>query len=69
MISVFLLVRFQIPTVMSDFFFFMNLFLGFIPGQNNKQMFVSQVIIGQWLARRLATGEVLGSNSGKGEND
>ena len=54
---------------MSDFFFFMNLFLGFIPGQNNKQMFVSQVIIGQWLARRLATGEVLGSNSGKGVND
>ena len=68
MISVFLLVRFQIPTVMSDFFFFMNLFLGFTPGQNNKQMFVSKVI-GQWLARRLATGEVLGSNSGKGEND
>ena len=38
----------------------------------NKKCIVSsihnQVIIAQWLARRLATGEVLGSNSDKGEN-
>ena len=27
-----------------------------------------QVVIAQWLARRLATGEVLGSNPGKSEN-
>ena len=27
-----------------------------------------QVVIAQWLARRLATGEVPGSNPGKGEN-
>ena len=28
----------------------------------------NQVAIAQWLARRLATGEVLGPNPGKGEN-
>ena len=28
-----------------------------------------QVTLAQWLARRLATGEDLGSNSGKGENN
>ena len=27
-----------------------------------------QVVIAQWLARQFATGEVPGSNSGKGEN-
>ena len=28
----------------------------------------NQVVIAKWLARRLATGEVPGSNLGKGEN-
>ena len=27
-----------------------------------------EFVIAQWLARQLATGEVLGSNPGKGEN-
>ena len=29
---------------------------------------IDQVVIAQWLARRLATGEVPGSNPGKGDN-
>ena len=34
----------------------------------NLRVFPHQVIIAQWLAWRLATGEVPGSNPGKGEN-
>ena len=32
------------------------------------EIVINQVVIAQWLARRLAAGEVLGSNPGKGEN-
>ena len=34
----------------------------------NEQESTNQVIIAQWLARRLATREVRGSNPGKGKN-
>ena len=34
----------------------------------NQTVMEYQVIIAQWLARRLATGEFRGSNPGKGEN-
>ena len=36
--------------------------------ENLKYSHIYQVVIAQWLARRLATGEVPGSNPGKGEN-
>ena len=36
--------------------------------QENLKHVLYPVIIAQWLVRRLATGEVLGSNPGKGEN-
>ena len=45
------------------------------PGNNNvsidrrtAQVNLHQVIIAQWLVQRLATGEVPGSNPGKGDN-
>ena len=36
--------------------------------KNNYICWTNQVVIAQWLALWLATGEVLGSNPGKGEN-
>ena len=44
--------------------------VGFVVTQfpQNLQTRRHQVVIAQWLARQLATGEVLGSNPGKGDN-
>ena len=39
-----------------------------IIGRDDLITSFDQVVIAQWLARRVATGEVPGSNPGKGEN-
>ena len=39
-----------------------------IPSDNFKLVLFNQVVIAQWLAWRLATGDVLGLSPGKGEN-
>ena len=36
--------------------------------RNHETLLLHQVVIAQWLARRHATGEIPGSNPGKGDN-
>ena len=63
----------QSPTINKTLVIIYNLssfLLSYLP-QNRatpNQLMGNQVIIAQWLARWLATGEVLGSNPGKGKN-